>query len=406
MTRRQYYIRLAADRLESCELDDGRPVRELIDELIRQYELVGDAHDSHTYGLYTTDKRRLSRERPLEKYGLAEGTELWLADTQKPWWEPVVSAAPFTSVSPSLPMTKGGWSWRVGYGHVLPIVGGGIVVLLMVAVTIYVYVVPRPSRSNSRSDNGSLTVQLAASVASLRPTVAIGTGPTPTLAPLATATPQPTSTLQPTSTPEMKQETVKGVQPDYISINPLYFFRGRNSLGAYLFTDDQLRTPLPATKGYVVVSNDDIVEVVQDLGKIYQIRIVTNRLDPDDPKVIGAVGYIAAWLVTNENIPPIPTATPRSISEPPKLRVRKLNSNDEPICFSMQIRGIDANGWIIRVDGMQLFGIFDGAGNARVCGLGKYQEVTSTIYDRFGNPVAGGSGFPVRGGDIMIGEWR
>ncbi len=176
--------------------------------------------------------------------------------------------------------------------------------------------------------------------------------------------------------------------------------------GAHLFIDDQLQNKARATKGFVLLSNGDRVEVLQNLGDRLQIRVISNQLDPDDPQVLGAIGYVPAWIVTDRNVPPIPTATPRPTREPPRLRVRKLNEDDDARCFTMQIGGIDTAGWFMQVDGIGLRGVFDGSGNAQICGLNPRQEATYTVYDRSGRAVAGGRGIPVRGGDIMIGEWR
>ncbi|OAN40823.1 hypothetical protein A6A03_19325 [Chloroflexus islandicus] len=405
----RYTLHLSEQRTEQGPLDDNAPVWLVIEAIVATYQLPRhDADDRPIhYALYTQDRRRLSGEVTLAQNNVAPGSELWVADRRQPWWMAQASDAPPAPLPP--PPSRPWWQ----QGQTLPLIGMGVLVFVaMVGVLVYILLQPATRTSASVASTGPGASVAAASppTATLAPAVsALAAGSrqaTATLAPASTAT--PTATLAPTATPapQVPQLTVSGIRREYIPIRPSYFFQGRTSLGAYLFADDQLLNRLPATQGNVVLSEGDTVELLQDLGAIYQVRVRTNKLDPDDPKVIGAIGYVSAWIVTNENVPPIPTPTPRPTQEPPRLRVSKLNSNDSPSCFSMQIRGINATGWRMRVDGTNLSGTFDGAGNARICGLRNYQEGTYTIYDQSGQAVPGGRGIPVRGGDIMIGDWR
>jgi hypothetical protein len=77
-----------------------------------------------------------------------------------------------------------------------------------------------------------------------------------------------------------------------------------------------------------------------------------------------------------------------------------------PTCISMAITGINAAGWRLSVDGLNLAANFDGGGNARVCGLGSGQEVTISILNKNGQVVRGGSGIPAKGSAILVGVWR
>lgn len=399
----RYTLHLSDQRTEQGTFADHAPVWSVIEEIVETYQLPrrdADGRPIH-YALYARDRRRLSSEMTLAQNNVAPGSELWVADYRQPWW-----LAPATDArsAPLPPPPSRSW-WQ--QGQTLPLIGMGVVVFVaMVGVLVYILLRPATRLAASAASTGAgspLTVTLTPALSS----IASGSKQaTATLAPASTAT--PTATLAPTATPtpQLPQLAVSGIRREYVPIRPSYFFQGRTSLGAYLFADEQLQNRLPATKGNVVLSEGDMVEILQDLGEIYQVRVMTNKLDPDDPNVIGAVGYMAAWIVTNENVPPIPTPTPRPTQEPPRLRVSKLNSNDSPNCFSMQIRGINATGWRMRVDGTNLSGTFDGAGNARICGLRNYQEGTYTIYDQAGQAVPGGRGIPVRGGDIMIGDWR
>ncbi|MFV9507919.1 MAG: hypothetical protein AB4911_25505, partial [Oscillochloridaceae bacterium umkhey_bin13] len=100
-------------------------------------------------------------------------------------------------------------------------------------------------------------------------------------------------------------------------------------------------------------------------------------------------------------------ATPTPTSDPVRLRFRVENYNDEPHCITVQVRRISTAGWTFSVDGLtHLRGNFDNAGNARLCGLNNDQQVTITVFDRNGRPVAGGRGVPSKGRAIMVAEWR
>lgn len=235
--------------------------------------------------------------------------------------------------------------------------------------------------------------------------------PSTTLAPLPTS--RPTATLVPTlaevptltvAIPDVEAVVVSGVKREYLNRGSRYFFQSQSgSFGAYLWSDPALSVKAPASNGYAVISNGDQVVILNQSDGIAEVRIVTNALDPEDPIVIGATGYVPLWLITDQNVPPpLPTPTPRR----EYLWVRKLNENDDPHCISMQIIGINTAGWSFRVDGMNLIGTFDNAGNARLCGLAPDQEVTITVYNQIGQVVPGGSGVPAKGRDIMIGEWR
>ncbi|MCU0490886.1 MAG: hypothetical protein MUD01_04840 [Chloroflexaceae bacterium] len=104
---------------------------------------------------------------------------------------------------------------------------------------------------------------------------------------------------------------------------------------------------------------------------------------------------------------PTPTPVPTTVAQAPaRLRVQRLNQNDEPGCISLQVRGISTGGWRLGIDGLRLSGAFDTGGNVRICGLGNRQEVTVTVFNRVGNVVPGGAGVPARGGDILVANWR
>ncbi len=109
---------------------------------------------------------------------------------------------------------------------------------------------------------------------------------------------------------------------------------------------------------------------------------------------------------------PPPTARPTVIpvipptAVPLKLRVSVANYNDDPTCISLGVRGTNTSGWSFSVDGIGIRGAIDTAGNGRICGLGRYQEVTISIFNASGRVVSGGSGVPSRGSAIMVATWR
>ena len=100
-----------------------------------------------------------------------------------------------------------------------------------------------------------------------------------------------------------------------------------------------------------------------------------------------------------------PTATPVPTANR-ALRVALKNSDDDSRCISMQISGIRTNGWVLKADGLKVSANFDGAGNARLCGLTRQQEFTFSVFDAKGGAVAGGRGIPARGSNIFVAEWR
>lgn len=101
-----------------------------------------------------------------------------------------------------------------------------------------------------------------------------------------------------------------------------------------------------------------------------------------------------------------PTATSAPVADNRALRVALKNSDDDPKCISVQIRGIRTSGWVLKADGLKLSANFDGAGNARLCGLARQQEFTFSVFTAKGGAVAGGSGIPARGGNIFVADWR
>jgi hypothetical protein len=111
---------------------------------------------------------------------------------------------------------------------------------------------------------------------------------------------------------------------------------------------------------------------------------------------------------------PFPTLTPfPTITPPPtltpipkKLAFYRKSLDDTRGCMSLQIRGINVKGWTFSIKNVGLGGTFDGGGNARVCGLKWGRQLWFTVYNKYGNAVAGGVDVKARDQAIMIADWK
>jgi hypothetical protein len=431
MTPHQQTYRLypGANQVATVTLRTDEPLYRIVERLVKEHGLpVVDQHGQPiTYALYAGQIRRLSNEMTLKQAGYDQGGDLYLANIYAPWWEGIPAVTRRFGNDPPAPNAR-----RIPYA----LIGiGAAVALMMIIGTVLLFTI-FPGRGGTAAQPVATTPQPAQGATQrLNPTSTLAPAPTrqntpqsaPPTATLA-STPQPmaglpTSTLasipQPmtalptvtlaspgntaTALPAGAEEvSIAGVKREYLNRDNRLFFQGRTSFGAYLWSDSGLQTKAPASQGNIVVSNGDRVAILSQNNGIAQVRIITNALDPADPNVIGATGYLPVWLITDQNVPPPPTPVP----DAGKLWVRKLNEDDEPGCISMRITGINTRGWSFGVDGMNLAGRFDNAGNARLCGLGPDQEVTISVRDQRGRVVPGGRGVPAKGRDIMLGTWQ
>jgi hypothetical protein len=432
MTPHQQTYRLypGANQVATVTLRTDEPLYRIVERLVKEHGLpVVDQHGQPiTYALYAGQIRRLSNEMTLKQAGYDQGGDLYLANIYAPWWEGIPAVTRRFGNDPPAPNAR-----RIPYA----LIGiGAAVALMMIIGTVLLFTI-FPGRGGTAAQPVATTPQPAQGATQrLNPTSTLAPAPTrqntpqsaPPTATLA-STPQlmatlPTatlvSTLQPmTALPTAtlaspgnaaavllptgaEEVSVAGVKREYLNRDNRLFFQGRTSFGAYLWSDSGLQTKAPASQGNIVVSNGDRVAILSQNNGIAQVRIITNALDPADPNVIGATGYLPVWLITDQNVPPPPTPVP----DAGKLWVRKLNEDDEPGCISMRITGINTQGWSFGVDGMNLSGRFDNAGNARLCGLGPDQEVTISVRDRSGRIVPGGRGVPSKGRAIMLGTWQ
>lgn len=461
--QQRYTLHLGAGQTMPVTLPTDEPIYRLIERLVYEHGLpTVDQHNQPVrYALYAGHTRRLSSEMSLSQAGYAQGGELYLANVNAPWWEQTTAATRRLQDhhSTSAPNDRRRLYALLGVGAAVVLTMGIVVAALILinspnpppvaqlpaatpvaarmagsAPTSTLAPLPT-SPADSPVDTATLTSPPALSTPEPLPA---GAAQAPLLSPFA-ASPSPVATVtlaplpesftpvpspagaaltptriglippfvaSPTSTlanPYADAVTVAGVKREYLNRGARLFFQGRTSFGAYVWSEPELRTRLPASQGNVVISNGDRVVILSQEGGVAQVRIVTNALDPADPKVIGATGYLPLWLITDEGVPPPPpTATPN----PGKLFVYKLNEDDQPGCISMRIVRTNVSGWSFVVDGTNLRGRFDNAGNARLCGLGPDQQVTISVLDRNGRVVPGGRGVPSKGRAIMIGEWR
>lgn len=423
MTLHQNYtLHLGAGQVIPVTLPADEPIYRIVERLVAEHGLpVVDQRGQHIpYALYAGQFRRLSNEMSLRQAGYDQGGDLYLANAYAPWWEnsPAVTRR-FSDDRRGAPSSR-----RMPY----MLAGIGAVVVLALVGAVVVWLLPGSQATLVASVSSTRTSQDTRAsqppTATLAPAPATDVQPTATLAP--PSPPQtpliPTATLAPPSQPTLPTATLAapstifgavavdageevsaaGIKEEYLNRGEQLFFRGRTAFGAYLWSDAGLQTKVPASTGNVVVSNGDRVAILSQNNGIAHVRIITNALDPADPKVIGATGYLPVWLITNRDVPPPPTPVP----DAGKLWVRKLNEDDQPGCISMRITGVNTRGWSFGVDGMNLIGRFDNAGNARLCGLGADQEVTISVRDQRGRIVPGGRGVPAKGRAIMIGTWQ
>ncbi len=420
MTLHQQTYRLypGAGQAVTVTLRTDEPLYRIVERLVMDHSLpvVDQYGQPITYALYAGQIRRLSNEMTLRQAGYDQGGDLYLANIYAPWWEGIPAVTRRFGDDPPAPNTRRIPYALIGIGAAVVLMIGGILLFTLFSGTTETAARPsatasQPVQSAMQRSNPTATLapaptrqntpQSAPPTATLASTLQPMTGlPTATLASIPQLTTAlPTATL---ASPGNEEVSVAGIKREYLNRDNRLFLQGRTSFGAYLWSDPDLQTKAPASQGNIVVSNGDRVAILSQDNGIAQVRIITNALDPADPKVIGATGYLPLWLITDQNVPPPPTPVP----DAGKLWVRKLNEDDEPGCISMRITGINAQGWSFGVDGMNLAGWFDNAGNARLCGLGPDQEVTISVRDQHGRVVPGGRGVPSKGRAIMLGTWQ
>jgi hypothetical protein len=158
-------------------------------------------------------------------------------------------------------------------------------------------------------------------------------------------------------------------------------------------------------------------------GTWYKIRFDNSVPHSGNINTSDGIGWIYAPLITQptatvpvESIV-VPSPLPTSVPKPRQyLAIQGTNARDvrprinapDEICFSIQIRNRDAQGWTFVLDGIptpETFIQVEGAliADAAKCGV-EPREYTIRIYDNQGNSVPGGTA-RVFGGYIYVADW-
>ncbi len=119
---------------------------------------------------------------------------------------------------------------------------------------------------------------------------------------------------------------VAGVRQAYKDRDPRLFFEGRSGFGAFLWSEASMQTKVSAhpQPGHVVISQNDTLEILAEADPlaetpVYHVQVRTNRID--GPEMAGKQGWIARWLVDDQDVPPPPTPTPTATRTPQPTRV-------------------------------------------------------------------------------------
>jgi hypothetical protein len=384
-----FTLALSYDRLVTVNLDMATPIYELVEELCDTHglPLTDERGRPLAYTLFAGgDRYPLSREQTLEQAQVTVDTRLTLAQIAYPWWV----AAPKQQAN--------ALQWPQP-GLVALLLGLIAISLILVLPTLRRGFLQQPASSSiepSPRVTEEATATLVPLAAALTPATARATA---TIVPIESATPDisPTAVL-----PELE---VQGVRAGYSAISPRLFKTLGGVPRAYLWQEAELKQPVPAPEGDVLLSNGDRVGVVERRTNLLHVEVRTNQADTNDPRVLGLRGWVPAWLIENTNVPPTPTSEPSVATS--QLRFKLENENDTRTCLSVGIRGTSTGGWKLRINGLNVTPAnFDGAGNARICGLAERQEVTFDVLNASGRIMPGGRGIPTRGGSIMIAEWK
>lgn len=426
MTTQAYRVYLSNTQSLDIHAATNEPLYLLIERLVEQNHLpTVDAHEQPIrYALYAGQLRRLSNEMSLRQAGHDQGGDLYLTNVFAPWWEtsPALTRRLDENEMPApaaQPATR-----RIPLA-LIGMIAAGVVIIGVVALLLTIGRTPEQATATGPTSQAVITPAFIPTATLVPPPTS---APLPTVNPVPGANVEPLSTkdagatsggvsvplattstptlILPTATPAVRLVTVSGVREEYRNRDERLFFGDKSNFGAFLWRSPDLSQKVPASKGNVVISNGDRVQVLGQSNGIYHIKVATNTLDAADQMVIGATGYLPGWLITNEAVPTPRPLPPTPTPDPRKLRMRVLNHDDQAGCISVRVVGISTAGWTFSADGTNIGGRFDNAGNARLCGLGADQEVTISIKGRNGRVIPGGGGVPSKGRAIMYGEWR
>lgn len=365
MATQSYRIYTSEDTSFPVQLDSSRTIRLLVSEFVRQHRLpvYGDNGIPRTYALFSgADHRRLSSEQSLSQTIAAGGGDLYLADSNAPWW-----VATGASLPPAPVVTR---SWRdlVRQPTAFMLLGGGalIVVLLIVLV-----------RWRGEPVVPPITPTINIAVVIL---------PTATLVPVSPAPPVTASVEQATSTiiivpteaiPTPAPVALQGVEGKYT-------YTGRvaeDSVGAFT----RLRSEPDANSPSLgKLRNNDTVELIRNGSDDWvQVRV----LGAADAALIGQSGWIKGWLIDEVDVPPRPTGVPTSAA--PLSVARRFTaqvvttypgtqpSGEQASCVAGYVRlgGTPIAGAVVYANNggpaaPSPRGITDGNGYYYICGLG------------------------------------
>lgn len=360
-------------------IDPETRIWQFIEESCAEYNLplVDQQQRPIGYMLYNQSQGRvLSREQSLKQTGCLPSDVLYLGLRDAPWWErPEEHEEEVVSLVPRR---------RFGAAQI----GFAIGALVLVAVLAFPFL-----PGNGSSDGTPTPTSPPSAVAIATPTLAevptVSTEETAEATPtLLVKTPTPSTSPTPTIQLTLRTITVTGVIAGYRPINANYFFSGSGIFGAYLWEDPELTSQVKAPRGFVLMSNGDRVEILSEkITDLYQIRVVTNQLDKNDPAVVGAEGWISRWLIDNVNVPPtptprlasaVPTAIPRSRFSAQLVRSYPSGPNSGQRSSCVQGRVIDRNGAGVAAASLYVdngsvnlsFAVTNPNGEFRLCGLG------------------------------------
>lgn len=204
----RYRVYINEDTVHGRDLDTQTPIRLLIEQLMDIFDLP--ATDKRggllEYALYGgPDHQRLSSEQTLAQTAFAKGGDLYLANTQRPWW------------LPPAPPPRRRTDQRA---YLIPLAIVALVVVLLSGWRL-ISVLASGSTSSAPTAQPALTVA-PTDETTAQPTAGTGTGstsqpsqlaegdpptrtplptPSPTLTPTPTNTPSPTLTPTPSDTP-------------------------------------------------------------------------------------------------------------------------------------------------------------------------------------------------------------
>lgn len=324
MPRALYQITIGPSESFTIELDTAQPIWKLIDQIVEERHLPTADEDGQpiSYSFFARpgdDYLVLSREQSLERAGYPLGSTLFLASRAEPWWENGPSLTrPMPARVANLPWAQ----WLLAAS-----------ILLIVALLGWPFLnrFSRTALEDEPSPESSQVTEAPTVTLAPEPTSGpLSVGPSASATSMSTANTQvganpvisPTNTLNP-SQPEF---TVAGVRQEYRNRDQRLF--SNDPPGAFLWAEPALQKKLPATRGWIIITNGDLLTVLdENTPGLYKVRVLTNQLDRTDTRVLGAEGWLPRWLVDNLEVPAPPaTQTPRSTPTIAAVEIRRFRA--------------------------------------------------------------------------------